>query len=84
MFAPFAFEWPRGTIRSGLQIGGAVSVAAIGTPFFALLGPSPDERAYARAFGVAQPVLTGALFVAMLMAVPQRRRGGAPDAATAI
>jgi MFS family permease len=71
-----------GIINSGLQVGGAVSVAAIGTLFFAWLGTAPDERAYARAFSVAQGVLTSALFVAMLLAVPRRDKGAELDAAT--
>jgi MFS family permease len=72
-----------GIVNSGLQVGGAVSVAAIGSLFFALLGPAPDERAYAHAFGVAQGVLTSALFVAMLLAVPRRGKSAEPDGATA-
>lgn len=62
---------------------GAVSVAAIGSLFFALLGPAPDEQAYAHAFSVAQAVLTSALFLAMLLAVPGRRKSAALDSATA-
>lgn len=72
-----------GVINAGLQVGGAVSVAAIGTLFFALLGRAADERADAHAFSVAQAALTRAPFVAMLPAVPRRRKGAALDGATA-
>ena len=61
-----------GILNSALQVGAAVSVAAIGSLFFAVLGASPDERAYAHAFAVAQAVLTLALFAAMLIAIPRR------------
>lgn len=60
-----------GIINSGLQVGGAVSVAALGSMFFGLLGAATNERAYAYAFASAQTVLTGALFVAMLLALPR-------------
>jgi len=72
-----------GIVNSGLQIGAAVSVAALGSLFFAMLGAAPDERAYAHAFGVAQAVLTGALFVATLLAVPGRRKTAELDRAAA-
>lgn len=72
-----------GIINSGLQVGAAVSVAAIGSLFFALLGAEPDERAYALAFGAAQAVLTCALFAAMLLALPRRRKIIEPDGAAA-
>lgn len=72
-----------GILNSALQVGGAVSVAAIGSLFFSLLGPTGDERAYAHAFSVAQATLTGGLFVAMLLAVPRRRGGVVLDRVTA-
>jgi len=72
-----------GIVNSGLQVGAAVSVAAIGSLFFAMLGPAPDERAYAHAFSVAQAVLTSALFVAMLLAVPRRGKSTELDRAAA-
>jgi MFS family permease len=62
-----------GIVNSALQIGAAVSVAAIGSLFFSLLGPAPDERAYAYAFAIAQTVLTLALFAAMLIAIPPQQ-----------
>jgi MFS family permease len=61
-----------GIVNSALQIGSAVSVAGIGSLFFSLLGPAPDERTYAYAFAIAQTVLTLALFAAMLIAIPPR------------
>ncbi|HEY1934119.1 MAG TPA: MFS transporter [Acetobacteraceae bacterium] len=64
-----------GVVNSGLQVGAAVSVASIGSLFFGVLGNAVDERAYAHAFATAQTVLTGALFVAMLLAIPRRERG---------
>lgn len=63
-----------GIVNSALQVGAAVSVAAIGSLFFTVLGPAPDERAYAYAFAAAQAVLTAALFAAMLIAIPRRVR----------
>jgi MFS family permease len=65
-----------GIVNSALQIGAAVSVAGLGSLFFSLLGPAPDERAYAYAFAVAQTVLTLALFAATLIAIPRRLREG--------
>jgi MFS family permease len=66
-----------GIVNSALQVGAAVSVAAIGSLFFSLLGPAPNERAYAYAFAAAQAVLTVALFSAMLIAIPPRVRRAA-------
>ena len=61
-----------GIVNSGLQVGAAISVAAIGSLFFGVLGAAANERAYAHAFAAAQAVLTGALFLAMLLAIPRR------------
>jgi MFS family permease len=66
-----------GITNSALQIGAAVSVAAIGSLFFLVLGGRTGERAYAQAFAVAQWAATAGLFVAMLLAIPPRRRGRA-------
>ncbi len=63
-----------GITNSAMQIGAAVSVAAIGSLFFIVLGNGTGERAYAHAFSVAQWAATGGLFVAMLLALPPRRR----------
>jgi MFS family permease len=63
-----------GIINSALQIGAAVSVAAIGSLFFIVLGSRTGERAYAQAFAIAQWAATAGLFVAMLLAIPPPRR----------
>jgi MFS family permease len=64
-----------GIVNSALQVGAAVSVAAIGSLFFSLLDPAGGERSYAYAFAAAQGTLTLALFAAMLIAIPPRREG---------
>jgi MFS family permease len=63
-----------GITNSALQIGAAISVAAIGSLFFMVLGGGTGERAYARAFSIAQWTATAGLFLAMLLALPPRRR----------
>jgi membrane associated rhomboid family serine protease len=63
-----------GITNSALQIGAAISVAAIGSLFFMVLGDGTGERAYAHAFSIAQWTATGGLFVAMLIAIPSRKR----------
>jgi MFS family permease len=65
-----------GITNSALQIGAAISVAAIGSLFFTVLDGRTGERAYAQAFAVAQWAATAGLFVAMMIAIP--RRGVAP------
>lgn len=62
-----------GITNSALQIGAAVSVAAIGSLFFMVLDGGIGERAYAHAFAVAQWTATAGLFLAMLIAIPPRR-----------
>lgn len=62
-----------GITNSALQIGAAVSVAAIGSLFFVVLNGGTGERAYAHAFAIAQWTATGGLFIAMLIAIPPRR-----------
>jgi len=62
-----------GIVNSALQVGAAVSAAAIGSLFFTMLGSAPDERAFAYAFATAQGTLTAGLFAAMLIAIPPRR-----------
>ena len=59
-----------GITNSALQIGAAVSVAAIGSLFFMLLHGAGGERAYAHAFSVAQWTATAGLFLAMLITLP--------------
>ena len=66
-----------GITNSALQIGAAISVAAIGSLFFMVLGGATGERAYAHAFAIAQWTATAGLFLAMLIAIPPRRRGSA-------
>jgi hypothetical protein len=61
-------------LTSALQIGAAISVAAIGSLFFAVLGTGADRDGYAHAFGLAQAVITIALLLAMLLSIPRRRR----------
>ncbi len=63
-----------GITNSAMQIGAAVSVAAIGGLFFMVLGNGSGERAYAHAFAIAQWTATAGLFVAMLIAIPPRRQ----------
>jgi MFS family permease len=63
-----------GITNSALQIGAAISVAAIGSLFFMVLGAGTGERAYAHAFSIAQWTATAGLFLAMLIAIPPRRR----------
>ena len=67
-----------GIANSAMQVGAAISVATVGTLFFVVLGGGTGERAYARAFSIAQWTATAGLFLAMLIAIPPRRR---PDAA---
>jgi MFS family permease len=62
-----------GIVNSALQVGAAISVAAIGSLFFSLLDPAGGERSYAYAFAAAQGTLTLALFLAMLIAIPPRQ-----------
>jgi MFS family permease len=63
-----------GITNSAMQIGAAISVAAIGSLFFMALGGRTGERAYAHAFAIAQWTATAGLFVAMLITIPPRRR----------
>ena len=62
-----------GIVNSALQIGAALSAAAIGGLFFTTLGDDHSERGFAHAFATAQFTLTTALFLAMLIAIPRRR-----------
>lgn len=61
-----------GIASSALQVGAAISVAAIGSLFFILLGSATDERSWAHAFSIAQWTLSAGLFLAMLIAIPPR------------
>jgi MFS family permease len=62
-----------GVLTSALQIGAAISVAAVGSLFFAVLGTGADRDGYAHAFGLAQAVITFALLLAMLLSIPRGR-----------
>lgn len=66
-----------GVTNTALQVGAALSVVAIGSLFFTMLGDTGGERAYAHAFSIAQWTLTAGLFVAMLIALPPRRQPNA-------
>ncbi|MGH7042035.1 MAG: MFS transporter [Acetobacteraceae bacterium] len=57
-----------GVVNSTLQIGAAVSVAAIGSLFFAVLGVGTGPAAYAHAFGVAMIAVVAALAGAAALA----------------
>ncbi len=61
-----------GVLTSALQIGAAISVAGVGSLFFAVLADGAGRDAYAHAFAVAQAATTGALAVAMLLSFPRR------------
>ena len=50
-----------GITNSAMQIGAAVSVAAVGSLFFVVLGHATGERAYAHAFSIAQWTATAGL-----------------------
>ncbi|HEY4173168.1 MAG TPA: MFS transporter [Rhodopila sp.] len=63
-----------GITNSALQIGAAISVAAVGSLFFMVLGGGTGERAYAHAFSIAQWAATAGLFVALLITIPRHRR----------
>jgi MFS family permease len=63
-----------GITNSAMQIGAAISVAAIGSLFFMVLGSGTGERAYAHAFSTSQWTATAGLFLAMVIALPPRRR----------
>jgi hypothetical protein len=64
-----------GFLNSSLQAGAALSVAAIGSLFFTVLGSGTGEAAYALAFGWAMVAQVAALTAALLIAVlPVGRR----------
>lgn len=69
--APHQAGVAAGVLTSTLQIGAAVSVAGIGSLFFAVLGESTGRTAYANAFGIAQAVVSAALLIAMLLSIPR-------------
>ncbi len=50
-----------GIVNSALQIGAAISVAGVGSLFFAVLGSATGPAAYAHAFGIAMIAVVAAL-----------------------
>jgi MFS family permease len=62
-----------GVVNSMLQVGAAVSVAAIGTLFFAVLGSATGPSAYGRAFGIAMIAVVAALAGSAVLSIPLRR-----------
>jgi len=61
-------------INSALQIGGAVSVAGVGSLFFGVLGGETTRAGYAHAFGIAQAATSFALFLSMLLSISRWQR----------
>ena len=72
--APHQAGVAAGVLTSALQIGGAISVAGIGSLFFAVLGHSDGREAYGHAFGIAQAATSTALLISMLLSIPRGRR----------
>ncbi len=72
--APHQAGVASGVLTSALQIGAAISVAAIGSLFFGVLGNGTGRDAYAHAFGIAQAATTTALLIAMLLSIPRGSR----------
>jgi predicted MFS family arabinose efflux permease len=70
--APHQAGVASGVLTSALQVGAAISVAAIGSLFFAVLGNGVGRDAYGHAFGIAQAATSAALLVAMVLSVPRR------------
>ena len=70
-----------GVLNSALQTGAAISMAANGSLFFAVLDTGFGRAAYAHAFAIAQTATTTALLVAMLLSIPRRGWHKAPGAA---
>jgi MFS family permease len=69
--APHQAGVAAGVLTSALQIGAALSVVAIGSLFFAVLGNDVGRDAYGRAFGIAQAATSTALLIAMLLSIPR-------------
>lgn len=59
-------------VNSALQIGGAISVAAVGSLFFAVLAGGSGREAYGHAFAIAQAATSAALAGAMLLSMRGR------------
>jgi MFS family permease len=64
-----------GILNSTLQIGAAVSVAAIGSIFYAALGSQTGPAAYGNALAVAMAAIVAAFALVLVLGLlPQRRR----------
>jgi MFS family permease len=63
-----------GIMNSTLQIGAAVSMAAIGSLFFTVLGDASAAGAYGHAFAVAMAAVVAALILSMLLGPWRARR----------
>ena len=64
-----------GVVNSMLQIGAAISVAAIGSLFFGVLGSGTGPAAYGHAFGIAMIAVVAALLCAAILSAGRRRPG---------
>ena len=74
--APHQAGVAAGVLTSALQIGAAISVAGIGSLFFARARPRcRARRLRARLRASRQAATTTALLVAMLLSIPRRSRG---------
>jgi MFS family permease len=69
--APHQAGVASGVLTSALQIGAAISVAAIGSVFFAVLDDGAGRDAYGHAFAIAQGATSTALLIAMLLSIPR-------------
>ncbi|WP_454293576.1 MFS transporter [Salana multivorans] len=63
-----------GALQTMQRIGAAVGVSINAAAFFAVLGPDPDVRDYARAFSVSLTIVVGILVLALVVAIIDWRR----------
>ena len=63
-----------GIMSSTLQIGAAISVSAIGSLFFAILGSGTSAADYGHALGVSMSATVAALTLSMLLGLLTQRR----------
>jgi MFS family permease len=63
-----------GAMNSTLQIGSAISVAAIGSLFFTVLGDGASAAAYGHALGIAMAAICVALIAALLLGLRNQAR----------
>jgi MFS family permease len=64
-----------GAMNSTLQIGSAISVAAIGALFFTMLGGGSGAAAYGHALGIAMAAICVALICSLLLGLRTQARG---------